>query len=261
MLLQRKYVDLIQRAESKWANWEPSRKQPNVGDYGSVNKITAEFEWKGSIYDDDFAQHIPGLNLKDDKYKPDIGGRDEVNVIKSTSVRQLELSATPELDISQLADAPVKGSWQFRRGRGAILVMIQPRITSLPKDILLDKLSKIPILRDYFLVTAVVQCPAYAFYLSDKENDKVSLALGAKVPVPAPPGVGTGGEFDGGWWTHTGSGVWKQGGQKGGEDNFTPLFTLKQVRKPFLSFRRDSPPPVREKDDLYVLHEYLANFH
>ncbi|KAG8987596.1 hypothetical protein FRB94_002624 [Tulasnella sp. JGI-2019a] len=238
MRTQRKYVNLIQRAESKWANWEPSRKQPDVGDYGSVNKSTGEFEWKGSIYSDDFAQHIPDLNLKEEMYEPVLGERDEVNIIKSTSAKQLELSATPELQVAQLEDASVKGSWRFRRRRGAVLVMIQPRTVSLPQDIRLDQLSKIPVLKDNYLVTAVVQCPAYAFYLSDKANDHVSLALIRNDDAALEPGLGASSYFNGNWWSRAGAGTLKQGGRKGGTDDFTPLFTLKTIRRPFFSFWR-----------------------
>ncbi|KAG8987595.1 hypothetical protein FRB94_002623 [Tulasnella sp. JGI-2019a] len=249
--LQRKYVDLIQRAESKWANWDPSRKQPVVGDYGSVNKDTGAFEWEGSIYSDEFAQHMPKLKEEKERYQPVAGGRDELLIVKSTSVKQLELSATPGVNISALADASVKGSWQFNRGRGAVLVVNEPRILELPRNILLADLTKIPLLKDQYLVTQVVQCPAYAFYLSDKKGDQLSLALSANVPVPFAPGVGASADAGGSWWSQSGSGVLKQGGQKGGTDEFTPLFTLKMIRKPFISFRRDSPPPIREGDDLW----------
>lgn len=62
--------------------------------------------------------------------------------------------------------------------------------------------------------------------------------------------VSAGGELSPGWFAKTGNGILKKGGHAEGDDSFRPLFTLKKIRKPFISYRRDSPPPKRENDDL-----------
>lgn len=67
--------------------------------------------------------------------------------------------------------ASLKGEWQFQNGkRGALLVMVKPRATILPRDILLNTLWAIKELDGKELVTEITTCPAYALYLSDQST-------------------------------------------------------------------------------------------
>ncbi|KAG8853666.1 hypothetical protein FRB96_008084 [Tulasnella sp. 330] len=220
----RKYVDLIWKADGKWANWDPSMLRPEVGDFGTISKETGVFEYDGSIYSDEFAEEYwsdkPRLR---EKFAPVKGSRETMIIIKSSSVRQLDLAANPEVTLASFAEASFKATWQFKRGRGALLFLTEPCSLSLPPNELLKKLVKVSALKDRYLVTSVTKCP----------------------------GVGTGGELNGKWWSQKGTGVFKVGGAPGGEDAYTPLFSLKMIRKPLISSRRDSPPPIREGDDLW----------
>jgi len=253
----RKYVDLIKKADGKWANWDPSRISAEVGDYGIVSMESAEFEKEGSIYDDNFEQNLPD-NLKPllaslkTKYPPVTEARDSEIHIKSSSVRKADLATSPELGfVGDLSTASIKGTWKFEKRRGAVLLLTKPRITSLPRNVLLKQLVDIPALQDKFLVTGVVKCPAYALYLSSLGADEVSFALSAKGPVPHASGVAASAEINGGWWSKEGNGILKKGGHPGGSDSFLPLFSLKMIRKPFFSWKRDSLPPERKDDDLW----------
>ncbi|KAG8864112.1 hypothetical protein FRB96_006986 [Tulasnella sp. 330] len=251
--VQRKYVDLIRKAEGKWANWEPSMPHPEVGDYGRVNPDTGAFERDGSIYSDEFAeQHWSNKPRMKDEFPPVPGERETMVMIKSNSARQFDLSANHEITLANLAEASVKSTWEFRSGRGAVLLLTEPRSLSLPPNVLLKKLVNVPVLKDSYLVTSVTKCPGYALYLSDTGGDQVSLAMSANASDSIGLGVGANAGFNGNLWYQLGTGVFRLGGAPGGEDNYTPLFNLKKIRKPFIPFRRDSPPPIRVDDDLWT---------
>ena len=69
----------------------------------------------------------------------------------------------------------------FKEGkRGAFLAMKKHRMTDLPKEVLLEKLSRVPELRKpgTYLVTGVVSCPAYALEVSDKGELVLNPAFG-----------------------------------------------------------------------------------
>jgi hypothetical protein len=72
-------------------------------------------------------------------------------------------------------------------------------------------------------------------------EDTVSLALLAKTPIPVAPLISAGGELGGSWWSETGAGVFRHGCVPPGTYGFTPLFSLKRIRKP--GFLSRGPPP------------------
>ncbi|KAJ7900700.1 hypothetical protein B0H14DRAFT_2671480 [Mycena olivaceomarginata] len=197
----RKYIDLIQAASSKWANWDPPH-PIKVGDYGTVDKDT-----------------------------------DEKIVISSETEQKRDLNLSPQVSIPGIAEASIKGQWKFKSGKtGALLVMAQPRSSWVPANPLFKKLLEIPALKDKYLVMEIVACHAYSMYLSNKLEDTVSLALLAKTPIPVAPLVSASGELGGSWWSETGAGVFRHGCVPPGTYSFTPLFALKRIRKPgFLS--------------------------
>ncbi|KAG9032695.1 hypothetical protein FRB95_001123 [Tulasnella sp. JGI-2019a] len=226
------YVDLVLKAEVKW-----------VGDYGIADKDIREFRKEGSIYSDEFAQYFP--NIKE-QHAPLVGRRGDSTIIKSSNAEQLkELEPEEFTCLRELVDAPVKGTWKIRRGHAATLVLITPRTTELPREVL-DRLAEISMLKDFHLVTAVVKCHAYACYLSDKYGDEVSLALINSRPIPGDPVVAEDGVHIGNWWSD-GGGFVKHGGRKGGKGDFTPVFTLEKIRRPCLDyFRRETSPSIQE---------------
>ncbi|KAG8983509.1 hypothetical protein FRB94_005600 [Tulasnella sp. JGI-2019a] len=196
-----------------------------------------------SIYSDEFAQYFP--NLKE-QHAPLVGRRGDSTIIKSNNAEQLkELEPEEFTCLRELVDAPAKGAWKIRRGHAAILVLIMPRTIELPREVL-DRLAETPMLKDFHLVTTVFKCPAYAFYLSDKYGDEVSLALINSLPIPGDPVVAGNGVHIGNWRSD-GGGFAKYGGRKGGKDDSTPVFTLEKIRRPCLDyFRRETSPSIQE---------------
>ncbi|KAJ7801379.1 hypothetical protein B0H14DRAFT_2895724 [Mycena olivaceomarginata] len=217
----RKYIDLIQAASSKWANWDPPH-PIKVGDYGTLDKDTGRFEKDGNIYEDAATAALAA------DHPPEIAAADEKIVISSETVQKRDLNLSPQ--------------WKFKSGKtGALLVMAQPRSSWVSANALFKKLLEIPALKDKYFVTEIVACHAYSMYLSSKLEDTVSLALLAKTPIPVAPLVSAGGELGGSWWSETGAGVFRHGCVPPGTYSFTPLFALKRIRKP--GFLSRGPPP------------------
>jgi hypothetical protein len=71
-----------------------------------------------------------------------------------------------------VAEASVKGQWDFGRKRGAVLVMAHPSSSRIPAQSLLKHLVNLPDLKDKFLVTQTFHCHAYSLYLSG-EGEKL----------------------------------------------------------------------------------------
>ncbi|KAF8203544.1 hypothetical protein K438DRAFT_1580723 [Mycena galopus ATCC 62051] len=221
----RKYIDLIQTASSKWANWDPPH-PIKVGDYGTINAETGEFEKDGNIYEDASTAVLAA------SHPPETAVPDEKMIIVSDTAQNCEFSLGPHVNVPGIADASIKGRWKFKAGKtGALLVMAQPRSSFLPTNALLKLLVNIPALGDKHIVTEIVSCYAYSMYLSSRGEDEVSLALMAKTPIAITPLVSAGGEIGGSWWSETGAGVFRHGFTQPGTYSFTPLFVLKRVRK------------------------------
>jgi hypothetical protein len=75
------------------------------------------------------------------------------------------------------------------------------------------------------------------------------VALVGNIPLPAASTIGAGGEIRAAWWTQNTTGLFREAFDSTGSDSYTPLFTLKRIRKRGL-LRRDSPVPDPEGDDL-----------
>ncbi|KAH7923113.1 hypothetical protein BV22DRAFT_1106266 [Leucogyrophana mollusca] len=253
----RKYVDLIRQTTAKWANWDPPI-PIKVGDYGEVNLETGGLDVQGNIYDEHFKeifeQYQPDMDL--DNHKPKVGEPDKDFVASSIGVRRKDLKVGPELDVPGIANAPLKGEWQFATGmRGALLIMHKPRQTYIPPGEVLEHLYKVPDLQNKYLVTSVFSCPAYSIYLSDKSGEKVALALVANGPTPSAdsaPGATGGGESSLDWWTDTQASLLRKASSKNGEYSFTPLYALKCKVAPMGRLYRDSPIPPPSGDDYWV---------
>ncbi|KAK7678967.1 hypothetical protein QCA50_014746 [Cerrena zonata] len=237
----RKFIDLIFTASSKWANWDPP-KQIKVGDYGTIQRKTGEFEKEGNIYEDDAMADIVA------DHPPQIASKDTVFEISSNNVRRVEFGLEPTASIPGVAEASVKGSWQFDTKRGALLVMHEPCNTYIPPKALLKKLLNVPVLKNKYLVTEIFSCPAYSLYLSSGKAEAVSLALLASVPVPTALPVNVGGSIKSSWFNHNTSGLFRCASDE--VYSYTPLYALKRIKKPGL-LRRDSPLPPAQDDDLW----------
>jgi len=240
----RKYVDLIHASSSKWANWDPPN-QIKVGDYGTVDKHTGEFEKDGNIYDDN--EHDLADIVK--AYPPEDVAADNTFVVTSIGVKSREFQLGANAGLTGVAEASVKGQWDFGRKRGALLVMANPNSYRIPGQVLLKHLVKLPHLKDKALVTQTFHCHAYSLYLSGEENDSISVALVGSGPAGLPL-LNAGGELRMTWWSQYSSGLFREACDAKGQPRYTPLYVLKQIRKPSL-FRRDGHPEP-EGDELWA---------
>ena len=75
------------------------------------------------------------------------------------------------------------------------------------------------------------------------------MALVGSFPVPHAPGVTVGGEIEGRWWAQNTAGLYRSARDQHGNDNFAPLYMLKEIRKK-RRWRRGEIPTEREGDDL-----------
>jgi len=240
----RKFSELIHAASSKWANWDPPH-QIKVGDYGTIDRETGDFQKEGNIYEDS-DPIIANLAVQ---YKPLTGAPDDKLIISSSGVTHHELNVSAQGGVVGLANASIKGQWKFGSSRGALLIMARPLSSYVPPKVLLKHLVDIPIFKNKVLVTEVVSCPAYSLYLSSANSEAVDLALIGTAPTPA--GIAVGADVGATWWSQNVSGMFRQASERNGLYNYTPLYTLQKIRQKYL-LRRESPTPDPEDDDLWT---------
>ncbi|KAI9510612.1 hypothetical protein F5148DRAFT_1147463 [Russula earlei] len=169
---QRKYIDLIKEATSKWPNWNPTR-EIQVGDFGKVNIKTGDFIVEGNIYTDvniaKIASQYPPVQVPEVDYYQ----------IPSYEARALDVKANGDG-----ADKGIlfKTQWQFNNKRGALFFMYRPRSTRVPKEFFNPSL--LPILRGKFVVYQVWRSPGFYMYLSNRSSEKVTVGLRTNATAP-----------------------------------------------------------------------------
>ncbi|KAG1724595.1 hypothetical protein EDB19DRAFT_1644489 [Suillus lakei] len=223
----RKFVDLIQGATSKWANWDPPRNIA-VGDYGMIINETGEFDWEGNIYSPDFQEQ-----LKSSKYKFDIDMTDPALRPEKTGRRgrpiYRQIMGSP---VPGVANVALKLDLQFDGSKpAAVLVMHKPRYSSLPNDERIIRLLKsmVDTLKGKYIVTEVISCAAYMMHLSDQSNRKFSVTLKATGPVT--PAINAGGAAGFTWFSEATYGLSHQGSASTAK--YVPLYRLKKPRAKF----------------------------
>ncbi|KAG2124486.1 hypothetical protein BD769DRAFT_1467181 [Suillus cothurnatus] len=224
----RKFIDLIQRATSKWANWDPTR-TIKVGDYGTIINDTGEFDWEGNIYDTLFQKQF---DLADPALRPtEQEGMDDLLIVKSWGVTTKETDQSPEAGV-QSAMNVLKIDLQFEGQKpAAVLIMYKPRYTSLPNDERIIRLIKSSpgVLKGKYIVTEVMSCAAYMMHMSDEKQEDFSVTLKATEPVL--PAVAAGRTVDYTWSSEAAYGLSRRGSDPTGK--YMPLFKLKQPRPKF----------------------------
>src|SRR6266702_1486222 len=68
----------------------------------------------------------------------------------------------------------VRSRWHFNSKRGAVLVMYQPRLISVP-DAFFQETHNVPILKNKSVVYQVFNCPGFYMYLSNKGRQHASF--------------------------------------------------------------------------------------
>ncbi|TFY79557.1 hypothetical protein EWM64_g4456 [Hericium alpestre] len=238
----RLFTDLIQEASMRYGNWSPNQ-QMKVGDYGKLNRETAEFEKDGSIYDEDF---MPELKIKENHDVEEQQPEDEFIVVSREGKTQ-GFDADFTAAYPGIASSHIKGRWSFGRGRGAVVVLHKP-VEKMIKDrsMLLPKLTDT--LKDRALVTSVFECGMFALLLTQKAEQLSDAAVGLNLLEKV--GIG----LNGTWNHYTSSGVWRCGGEEG-KSIFYPLYSLRQpkVQKPrwkrLLGLRGSPEVQYEDEDD------------
>ncbi|KAF9048147.1 hypothetical protein BDP27DRAFT_1346103 [Rhodocollybia butyracea] len=218
----RKFIDLIQQASSKFANWNPPH-LIEVGDYGEIDRDTGKLEKSGNIYDGTCV-NISATKLAA-QYPP----------VKNRA----KFGAGVDATIAGLGDASLQAKWNFETKRAALLTMHNP-VSMTIRDAFFEASRKIPFLKNKDMVMKVHQCSTYVMYLSNKTAETVRLVLRASGPANAARG-----EANVGWWSDGASGIFQRAYHP--ENIYTPLFRAKRIRRPGL-FRRASPG-FNEPDD------------
>ncbi|KAG2117713.1 hypothetical protein DEU56DRAFT_158169 [Suillus clintonianus] len=234
----RKFIDLIQGATSKWANWDPP-KEIAVGDYGMIMNETGEFDWEGNIYSAHFQE-----KLKSSKYKFDIDLTDEALrpkeqetgddrfIVKSWGVTTKEANVSSDVNVPGAVKILLKVDMHFDGDKpAAVLVMHKPRHSCLPHDERIIRLLKAmpDILKGKYIVTEVVSCQAYMMHLSEQKVDNFSVTLQATGPVTPLVSAGGGAGFT--WSSEAAYGLSRQGSDSTAK--YVPLYRLKKPRAKF----------------------------
>ncbi|KAI9442790.1 hypothetical protein BJY52DRAFT_1229136 [Lactarius psammicola] len=223
---QRKYIDLINEASSKWANWDPPRRI-KPGDFGTIIKSTGELVVEGNIYVHKDLAHIAK------NYPPSEGHEIDRYHIHSYEVRGVDVGAGLGANFLGTQGLVFRSRWQFNSKRGAVLLMHRPRLISVP-DAFFTETHNVPILKNKSVVYQVFNCPGFYMYLSNKVNEQVAVGLRANLPPQVSdvnPVLGVG------WMAHGSTGIGQQGYQS--DAIYTPLFSMRSLRKRFL--RRGEP--------------------
>ncbi|KAH9056486.1 hypothetical protein EDB87DRAFT_1636328 [Lactarius vividus] len=241
---QRKYIDLINEASSKWANWDPP-KRINPGDFGTVIKSTGELVVEGNIYTHAELAHIAKT------YPPSEGHEIDRYHIHSYEVRGVDVSAGLGANLLGIQGLVFKSRWQFNSKRGAVLLMYQPRLITVP-DAFFTETRDVPILKNKSVVYQVFNCPGFFMYLSNKVDEQVAVGLRADLPPQLSnvnPALGVG------WTAHGSIGVRQQGYQP--DATYTPLFGLRSLRKRLLRRGESDQGPTELWDETRVPWNYL----
>lgn len=241
---QRKYIDLINEASSKWANWDPPRRiEP--GDFGTIVKSTGEFVVEGNIYVHADLAHIS------ERYPPSEGHELDRYHIHSYEVRGVDVGGGLGANFLGTQGLVFRSHWQFNSRRGAVLLMHQPRLTIVP-DALFSEIRGVPILKNKSVVYQVFNCPGFYMYLSNKVHEQVAVSLRASLP-PQVSNVNP--ALDVGWMAHGTSGIGQQGYHSGAI--YTPLFSLRSIKKGVVRRGEPDQVPTEQWDDTSVPWDHL----
>ncbi|KAF9263737.1 hypothetical protein L218DRAFT_307659 [Marasmius fiardii PR-910] len=221
----RKFINLLlQVTNNKWANID-ANKEIKVGDFGQIDGATGEFQVEGNLYQD------PTTSAAMGPHPIRVTPPTDFEKYLSEGVREIRLSAGVKAGIQPFAEVGFEGKFEFKKKRGALLVLIAPRILSMQgfptTTVLAEKFQSL--LKGRVICTDVVSCPSFCLYLGNNKDHVFSLSLEPTVPVPVAPGVEIGGSVKTDWKFQNAQGLVKKGSNDKGECVYFPLYTLKRV--------------------------------
>jgi len=216
-----------------------------VGDYGTIDKATGAFRRRGNIYDDAIIiEAIPNLS----EYKPIVGEAVDHHEIVVGTTEVAGIQANAQVTTPSGTQPLLDSSWGFRKHRGAVFVMRDATVTSIPitiPDAIIEDLIRTHALKGMGIVTAVWKCSGYVRYLSSKGGDNFSVKLVADVAVPLVP-ISAGGGLSSHWECTRGAGSFKRADPRE-SPIYSGMFSLKlNERKSRVFFRGTGMPPEGE---------------
>jgi len=244
---ERKYVSLMFKATACYASWDPLR-PVNIGDYGRLQD-DGSFASHGNIFDEGLAAQY--------KIEKHAQGEDELRYIVSDNGNEISIAPDVNVSLESILEGHIKHKIAFSNGRGALLAMLRPHLTTITYP---GRLSRLLVAqrdwKDFVLVSEVYTCHSYARFLTSHASNEVTVGLGASVPLAAAVGVpvNAGGDIDVEWQTDSHGGDWKctqhellkkretvlnadHAKRGGGEDESRPLcyplFKLVALHRPF----------------------------
>jgi len=230
----RKYADLIfTGSRLQWSFFDPHT-HVACGDYGVLSEETGLFEREGNIYDEGFASKYAIRQPEE----VDTGEEAKECWTISKNARALTYGKDCKVQDTEIQKCEIKGHITFNSDRGAVLVTLDSRTTSIPGKTSLKALINEPRLHGKHLVSEVVHCAKYARYMSGPQGGDLTLG------------------FDGKSWLSAGA-TQADSYSTGVSDTpaFFPLFRLLVMRDrgPILLLR-DSPEPEDPKQLLAPLY-------
>lgn len=166
------------------------------------------------------------------------------------SVQREQRVLTPLRGVTGEIGLKAEGAWKFSpQNRGATVTASDVTTTYMEPGVVLPKLARIPKLKDKAVVTEVMNCPAYAFLLTQKGvGGEASLVLQTQL---AEVGGVVGNKIGGQWKYMSTSGVWRTAygyrvNEKTQENATYTLFFVLQTttRKRRWGYRGGSAPPL-----------------
>ncbi|KAF5342907.1 hypothetical protein D9758_015401 [Tetrapyrgos nigripes] len=248
----RKFIDLLlQVTNNKWANIDVN-KEVKVGDFGRVDQTTGEFLVEGNLYE--LAETKPVM----ESYPVQTTVPTKFEKYLSKGVKEVSISPSVNVGIPSIADVGFVGKWEFKSNKGALLVLLAPRISTMrgfPTGTMLEKRFE-SVLKHRVVCTDVVSCPAVCLYLGRNKDHVFELSLKTDAPIPVAAPVTVGGNVDVKWNSSNAQGLIKEGVDPDGKYSFYPLYGLKQVNwgRVGIAVRGDRPGNGEED----VLEEVYA---
>ncbi|KAL5513280.1 hypothetical protein ACEPAH_3678 [Sanghuangporus vaninii] len=236
-------------AASRWFNWDPAV-PIGAGDYGTVDIESGAFIREGNVYS------VPEVADIAAKHPLEYGPLVDNCMLHSINVRKL--SGTPDYQVSKSEGEKqmLQGQWIFDSSRGAVALVHGSQAIRLSSEMQED-LKNTVWGHGKLLVTHVYRASAYAFYLSDKSRETISVSLNQDSSNSSSP-TDPSGKGRGPTWVASGiTGMFQHASAS--EPIFVPMYQIKEIKKR-AGRRRQSPDPINDEEEDLVIYDVPWSF-
>jgi len=181
----RKYIDLINEATFKRANWDPPL-VIQIGDFGVIDKKTGELVTQGNIFTHPDIKHVT------QDFPAYVAPETDLYQIHSQHVKRLDVNeGDGAASVANDQGVCSSSRWQFNNKRGALLLMHRPQLICVPDGFFHEKKFDLPLLKHKVVVDQVYNCPGFYMYMSNKCSEQISVSLRSNTLPPASPSDST----------------------------------------------------------------------